>query len=181
VENDVPTDAGRPLYYSVMCKARSDFRLGGRVLQAAHAPGSPMTVVLEPTLYGQPVALSEPVEVRVAKPDGAFRTMALARDGDGTYRGDFDDSWTVGPYHFTAEVSATTPAGRPVTRYRHLTGLTFVGGGETGGGGGGSGGGADGRDCCEKVVRRLDWLVWLEVVIALLVLIAVVLLFVLVT
>lgn len=157
VANDMPAathgfDPG-PVYYSVMCKARSDFRLGGRVLQAAYAPGSRMTVVLEPTLYGEPVSLLAPVEVRAAKPDGSMRTLTLARADDGTYRGDFDDTWPVGPYHFTAEVSATTPAGRRITRYRHLSGLIFIpgrdqtGGGQTGGGqtgGGQTGGGQTG-------------------------------------
>lgn len=116
---------GFPLYYSAMCKARSDFRLRGRVAQETFHPGSVMGVELEPTLYGLPVSLDEPVVVHVRRPDGVDRTVMLATNGDPVYRGTYVDTPVVGPYLFTAAVSATTPAGKTITRYRHMTGLVF--------------------------------------------------------
>ncbi|GGM66887.1 hypothetical protein GCM10012275_41680 [Longimycelium tulufanense] len=114
------------LIYSVMAKARSDLRLGGHLVQAEYQPGSAMTVVLEPTLFGLPIRLDPPVRVEVTRPDGAHRTLTLLRDDTGTYTGIYNDTPLVGPYGFDTEVSATTPAGYRVTRYRHLTGLIYV-------------------------------------------------------
>jgi hypothetical protein len=42
---------GALLSYSTMAKARSNLRLGGHVVQPAYAPGTPMELVLEPTLW----------------------------------------------------------------------------------------------------------------------------------
>jgi hypothetical protein len=114
------------LVYSVMAKARSDLRLGGRVIQADYKPGSQMEIVLEPTLFGLPVELNAPVRVRVTRPDGVVRTVTLSRDEYGAYRSTFADTGLVGPYQMRAEVSVTTPAGHRVTRYRQMTGLIFV-------------------------------------------------------
>ena len=116
---------GAPLVYSVMAKARSDLRLGGRLRQSSYAPGSSMFVTLEPTLYGLPVAVSEPVRVDVLRPDGAPRSLVLTRTVDGTYEGTYVDTPLIGPYLFTAEVSARTPLGHAVTRFRQLTGIIF--------------------------------------------------------
>ncbi|MEV4250028.1 M64 family metallopeptidase [Streptosporangium canum] len=113
------------LFYSVMAKARSDFRLAGHLTQADFRPHSPMIVRLEPTLFGLPVALDSPVTATVTLPTGAQRTVALASDSDGTYTGSFIDTAAVGPYGVDCEVSATSPAGHRVTRCRHLTGLIF--------------------------------------------------------
>jgi hypothetical protein len=143
---------GFPLYYSVMCKARSDFRLAGRVLQETHTPGVPMKVELEPTLYGLPIRLDEPVRVQVRRPDGAERSVSMVRE-DSAYRGLYLDTPLVGPYLFTVSASATSPAGHTVTRFRHMTGLIFVpGSGGQDGGGDGDGPLTD-KDCREA--RRL--------------------------
>ena len=158
---------GAPLVYSVMAKARSDLRLGGRLRQSSYAPGSSMFVTLEPTLYGLPVAVSEPVRVDVLRPDGAPRSLVLARTADGTYEGTYVDTPLIGPYLFTAEVSARTPLGHTVTRFRQLTGIIFKpgrgpGGGNGGHNGGGHDGGGDGpcdEKCCEEILvllRRLE-------------------------
>lgn len=144
---------GGPFYYSVMCKARSDLRLGGHLLQPAYTPGSPMRLVLEPTVYGQPIELDAPPEVTVLAPNNVGRTMGLVRDSDGTYRGDFTDTAAVGPYLFSTEVAATSPGGNHVTRFRQFTGIIFhpdkTGGGQTHPGGRG--------DCEEArvLIRKL--------------------------
>jgi hypothetical protein len=146
---------GLPLYYSVMCKARSNFLLGGRVIQPSYTPGSAMTIVLEPTLYGLPIKLDEPVQVQVTKPDNVVRTLQLQRNEYGTYRVDFTDTTLVGPYLVTAEVTASSPAGNLLTRYRQMTGLIFVPG--TSGGGGQNGGNGGDRECEEiqQLLKRL--------------------------
>jgi hypothetical protein len=155
---------GAPLYYSVMCKARSDFRLGGRVEQFDYRPGSPMRVILEPTLYGQPVALLDPVEVEAVRPDGYRRRLLLTRAPGGAYVGDNSDTGLVGPYRFSAEVAARTPRNVRITRHRVMTGIIFIpgstGGGSGGGsGGGGAGGGGELEKCCKELLARLDRLV----------------------
>ena len=66
-----------PFYYSVMCKARSDLRLGGHLIQSSYTPGSAMTLVLEPIVYGQPIKLDAPPEVQVLRPDNVARTLVL--------------------------------------------------------------------------------------------------------
>jgi hypothetical protein len=158
-----PSGAGEPFYYSVMCKARSDLRLGGHLIQSSYAPGSAMTVVLEPTLYGLPVKLSALPHVHVVRPDNVTRSMTLTPGPSGEYRGDYWDTPLVGPYHFSTEVSAQSPAGHPVTRFRQFTGLIFVrrppGSDDPGGHdpGGGHGPGGSDADCKEarELIRRL--------------------------
>lgn len=123
------------LYYSVMCKARSNFRLGGRVLQTEYKPGSVMQIILEPTQFGQPVSLHEAVKVQVTRPDGVVRELTLDCDAYGAYWGAFSDTALCGHYHVKTEVSATSADGHRITRYRHMTGIIFrhlVGGGEGG-------------------------------------------------
>jgi len=150
--NDV--DGGPPFVYAVMSKARSNLRLGGYVEQSSYLPGSTMTVVLEPTLYGQPVRLDVPVEVRVTRPDGVLRTITLTEAAYGQYRGSFGDTWLLGPYPIAASVSATTPLGLRVTRYRHFTGLIF----RPGHGDDSGGHGDDVKDCREAraMLKRLE-------------------------
>lgn len=114
------------LTYSVMAKARSDLRLGGRVVQTDYKPGSRMEIILEPTLFGLPVELDTPVRVRVTRPDTVVRTVTLSRDEYGTYRSTFADTGLVGPYMIQADVSVTTPADYRVTRFRQMTGLIFL-------------------------------------------------------
>jgi len=114
------------LVYAVMAKARSDFRLGGRVVQSSYLPGSRMEIVLEPTLYGLPVAVDTPVRVEITRPDGIKRVLTLAADAHGVYRGIFTDTGLVGRYLVSADVSATTPQGHRVTRHRQMGGLIFV-------------------------------------------------------
>jgi len=114
------------LIYSVMAKARSNLRLGGRILQTGYKPGSAMTIVLEPTLFGLPVELDTPVRVSVQRPDGVVRQVTLARDEFGAYKAEFGDTGLVGPYTVRAEVSATSPGGYRVTRYRQMTGIIFI-------------------------------------------------------
>lgn len=147
-------NGGLPLYYSVMCKARSDFRLGGQIIQSSYTPGSPMTIILEPTLYGQPIELESPVEVQMIRPDDTVRKIVLERDEYGLYRGSFTDTALVGPYHAIAEVSAVSPAGNRITRYRQMTGIIFVPGSPDGGG---PGGGDNANECEEarELIRRL--------------------------
>ena len=128
--DDVSTSAagnwgGLPLYFTVMAKARSDLRLGGRIEQASYSPGSPLHIVLEPVLYGQPIALDADPVVTVVRPDGVMRSITLASDGDGAYAGGFTDTHLVGPYHAWTEVQATSPNGAVVTRHRHLSGIIF--------------------------------------------------------
>ncbi len=150
------------LRYTVMAKARSNLLLGGRVRQGDRSPGSPMTVELEPTLFGRPVTLDDPVAVTVTRPDGVTRAMTLAPDGHGTYRATYTDTPLVGAYRVEAEVAASSPAGFRVTRYRTMTGLVLGrdrGQGGTGGpgsGGTGNGGQDDGGGCgCDDVVASL--------------------------
>lgn len=135
---------GETLFASTMAKARSDFLLGGRVVQPDYSPLSTMVILLEPTLYGQPVALDEPVRVQVTRPDGAQRQVTLEIDEYGTYQGLYDDTPLVGAYRIEAEVTASSPLGHSLTRYRQMTGIIFVPGGGQGGGGGGTGGGGTG-------------------------------------
>jgi hypothetical protein len=148
------TGGGEPFYYSVMCKARSDLRLGGYLFQASYTPGSTMTLVLEPSVYGQPIHLDGQPEVQVLRPDNVIRTLTLEPGPYGEYRGDFSDTPLVGPYLFSADVSATSPGGNHVTRFRQFTGLIFRqdkgGGGQTGPGGTG--------DCEEarRLIQRLS-------------------------
>jgi hypothetical protein len=130
------------LRYTVMATARSNLLLGGRVVQADHAPGSAMQVALEPTLFGRPVALDGPVVVTVTRPDGATRTVTTAPDEFGVYRGTYTDTPLVGPYAFATEVWASSPSGHRVTRHRHMTGLVFIRGA---GGAGSDGTGSDGH------------------------------------
>ena len=120
------TDWQVPFTYAPMVKARSNLLLHGFVAQLSNAPGSPMTVVLEPSLYGEPVALDGPVLVTAVRPDGVPRVIELLPDPSGQYRATFDDTWVIGAYRFTAEVSATSPLGNRVTRYRTLTGLVYL-------------------------------------------------------
>ncbi|MDX1614061.1 MAG: M64 family metallopeptidase [Candidatus Promineifilaceae bacterium] len=150
---------GEPLYYTVMSKARSDFRLDGRVEQPSHGPGSPMNIVLRPTLYGLPVALNEPVTVEVTRPDSVQRTLTLTRTSDGLYQAPFGETALVGIYRVLADVTATTPKGHHITRTRTMTGTIFVP--VVTGGGGGRGDGDDRlvevlKACCEEVGQRLD-------------------------
>lgn len=152
---------GEPFYYSVMCKARSDLRLGGHLMQTGYTPGSTMTLVLEPTVYGQPIKLDRPPEVQVVRPDNSTRTMVVDAGVSGEYRGDFKDTPLVGPYLFSTEVTATSPGGNRVTRFRQFTGLIFYpgrpGGGDNGGGHEGGGDGGDKDDCQEarELLKRL--------------------------
>lgn len=159
---------GWPFYYSVMAKARSDFRLGGRVEQLDYKPGSPMRIVLTPTLYGMPVALIEPVEVEMLRPNGTKKRLTLTRNAEGEYETTYTGTSQVGIYLVTAEVAARTPRGEYITRYRTMTGLIFVpgkggggnnGGGNNGGGNGGNGGGEDAKRCCKEIVARMDKLI----------------------
>jgi len=142
-----------PFYYSVMCKARSDLRLGGHLIQSSYTPGSTMTLVLEPTVYGQPIKLDAPPHVRVIRPDNVARTLVLNPGASGEYRGDFTDTPLVGPYLFSTEVSATSPGGNRVTRFRQLTGLIFYPGRP-----GGHNGTGDKGDCkqAHELIRRLS-------------------------
>ena len=168
--NPASVNSNLPFYYSVMCKARSNLLLGGHLIQSSYSPGSTMTVVLEPTLFALPVSLSAPPQVHVVRPDNVTRNMTLTLGASGQYRGDYTDTPVVGPYHFSTEVIACTPAAHPVTRFRQLTGLIFLrrppgqddpgGGGHPGGGGqpgGGGPGGLDEADCKEgrELIRRL--------------------------
>lgn len=140
-------------YYSVMAKARSDMRLNGFISQSSYEPGSKMLLVLEPTLYGQPVKLDAPVEARFTRPDGAIRIITLTETSYGQYSGTFDDTYQLGVYPVSTVVMATTPAGAIVTRYRLFTGLIFrpgQSGGDPNGGdpnGGDPNGGENDPDC----------------------------------
>jgi hypothetical protein len=85
-----------------------------------------MEIILEPTLFGLPVELDTPVLARITRPDAVVRTVTLSRDEYGAYRATFADTGLVGPYLIQADVSATTPAGYRVTRFRQMTGLIFL-------------------------------------------------------
>ena len=137
------------LTYSVMAKARSDLRLGGRVVQTDYKPGSRMEIILEPTLFGLPVELDTPVRVRVTRPDAVVRTVTLSQDEYGAYRSTFADTGLVGPYTIQADVSVTTPAGYRVTRFRQMTGLIFLPGRTDGQDG-------PGDELCREARRALE-------------------------
>jgi len=145
-------DRGVSLVYSVMCKARSDFRLGGRIEQNTYHPSSPMNIVLTPTLYGLPVKLNEPVQVELEKPDGAHRTVMLARNGSGQYEGLYAETSLTGAYLFTANVNAKSPQGNYITRFRQMTGIIY----REHKGGHDSGNDNDGGECCNKLSKKLD-------------------------
>ncbi len=167
---DTAAAANVPFVYAPMAKARSDLLLRGYLVQSSYAPGSPIDVVLEPVLYGLPVDLDHPVEVRVVRPDGVASTVALAQEPSGQYRGTFTGTGQLGAYQFTAHVTTTTPLGNIVTRYRSMTGIIFRPGGGgtgTGPGGTGDGGGTMGDDCrramamlnrLETLLERGQWL-----------------------
>ncbi|GAB90773.1 M64 family metallopeptidase [Gordonia rhizosphera] len=140
------------LTYSVMAKARSDLRLGGRVVQPSKLPGTPMEIVLEPTLYGRPVSLDPPVRLDIVRPDGVTKVLTAGPDAHGAYRATFGDTGLVGSYLISTEVSATTPAGHHVTRFRQMTGLIFVPGQTDDGGWGDD----DRERDCKEAQRALD-------------------------
>ncbi len=142
---------GGNFYYSVMSKARSDLRLGGQIVQTSYQPGAPMTLLLEPTLYGQPVKLNEPVEAHVSRPDGQVKIIRLEQASDGRYKGLFEDTYQPGVYPVSVVAWATTPLGAKVTRYRHLTGLIF-----RPGQGGSSGGKDEGETTGCEEARRMQ-------------------------
>jgi len=159
-----------PFVYAPMAKARSNLLLRGHVVQTAYAPGSPIGIVLEPTLYGLPVRLDDPVDVSVVRPDGLSDVVMVAQEPSGQYRGTFTDTGLLGAYQITAHVSATTPLGNRVTRYRSMTGIIYRSGhgdGSNGGPGGtgpgtgpggtgtGPGGGTT-RDDCRRATATLD-------------------------
>jgi hypothetical protein len=153
-----PGEFTETLHYSVMAKARSNVLLSGRVVQDDYRPGSAMRIELEPSLFGQPVRLDEPVRVEVTRPDGVRRTVDLAADIFGVYRGTFADTAVVGPYALDADVGATSPAGNRVTRSRHMTGLIFRARPGGGGPGGGGPGGLDPEEC-KQALAALETLV----------------------
>lgn len=78
-----------------------------------------MHIVLEPTLFGRPVALDEPVMARIDRPDGGTAILTLSREEDGFYRGRYYDTDALGIYHVAAEVNATSPEGVKLTRSRY--------------------------------------------------------------
>jgi hypothetical protein len=149
---------GETLVYSVMCKARSNFRLGGRVEQNTYHPSSPMNIVLEPSLYGLPVAVNEPVQVEVQKPDGGQLVLPLKRNETGQYEGLFTATTLLGAYLFTANVSAKSPQGHHITRFRQMTGIIYRAG-KGGNSSGNTTGGGKGDDCCNKLSKKLDKLI----------------------
>ena len=74
----------------------------------------------------------------------------------GQYEGNFNDTNQSGVYPVSVVVSASTPAGALVTRYRYFTGLIFRPGGN---GGDPNGGGSEiDHDCREAriVQKRLE-------------------------
>jgi len=91
---------GETLTYATMVKARSDLRLDGRVVQSDYFPGTAMTAVLEPTLYGLPSALDAPVQVTVSRPDGVTHTLTATPDGFGGYQAVTTDTGLPGAYLF---------------------------------------------------------------------------------
>lgn len=149
------------LVYSVMAKARSNLLAPGRVEQDSYEPGSEMRIVVEPQLFGLPVGLDAPVVATVRRPDGVATTVDLERHGE-VYVGVYTNTPLHGPYRVEYEVSATSPAGHRVTRFRSMSGLIFRrrpgGGGGSGGGSGGSGdgsGGGSGGGCLSERECRI--------------------------
>jgi hypothetical protein len=76
----------------------------------------------------------------------------LSPNPNGAYEGVFTDTSLCGPYLFSTEVSATSPAGHLVTRFRQLTGVIFYP--DKTGGGGQTGGAEDCREV-QVLIRRL--------------------------
>ncbi len=122
--DDAPTPTSGPVYFSVMCKARSDLVLKGRLIQSGYEPGSIMTVILEPLVYGIPVnSLGNTLKGQIVRPDNSKREITLNRGEYGEYKGQFTDTYSRGPYLFSTEISVQTPRGNRITRFRQLTGL----------------------------------------------------------
>ena len=146
------------LYYSVMCKARSNFMLDGYVKQMSYSPGSKMTIVLESSLYGNPVELETPVKIQVVRPDGISKTIELFEKELGVYSGGFDDTQKTGSYNITAEVNAKSPNGNHITRYRQLTGIIFVPQKDDNDGRNEGNDGFDDKDCKEakEILKKLS-------------------------
>lgn len=82
-----------------------------------------------------------------------FALLFLIRYGE--YIGTFTDSSLVGPYLFSTEVSATSPAGNHLTRFRQFTGLIFYPH-KTGAGGQCPGDGKDDCKAAKDLIRRLS-------------------------
>jgi len=141
-----------PLYYSIMAKARSDLMLKGRLTQEDYVPGSEMRIILEPNLYGRPVELDPPCEVRIERPDGVWRRLELSANVYGSYEGIFTDTSLVGPYRVEADVQVTTPAGIQLNRYRHMSGMIL-------GPKKWSEGDGKAEDCCEDMKDLLEDLI----------------------
>jgi hypothetical protein len=157
--------------WSLMVTTRSDLMLGGRITQSGTLPGTPMTVILEPTLGGLPVALDTDPTVIITRPDGVVRSIMLTRDAYGAYSNVFTDTSIAGAYHASADVTITTPAGVRIVRHRAMSGNIvppggwgWAAGGETPWGGGslhgastggfggtGPGGNKVGPLCCELI------------------------------
>lgn len=147
---------GNPLYYSVMCKARSNFRLEGRIEQNEYTPGSAMKIILCPSQYGLPVQLNEPVRVDLFKPNGQKTSLTLSRD-EQCYSTHFTDTSQLGHYRVVAEVSAKSPSGNLITRYREMTAIIFRPG-QTGTDPDANGKDEDNqlKECCKMIYGKLD-------------------------
>ena len=84
-----------------------------------------MMVILEPTLFGQPVSTNISPIVKVVRPDNVTKQLSLSKNEYGQYTGEFNDTSVVGPYLFSAEVFFKTPYGNRVSRFRQFSGLIF--------------------------------------------------------
>jgi len=149
VENKLKDEKASPFFYTVMAKARSDLILKGRLIQSEYIPDSEMKVILEPTLYGQPIEVDEPVEVFFRRPDGVFRKIILSLNEYGSYEGIYYDTSLYGSYQAMTEITVSSPKGLRIKRYRMFTGIILSSRTKY----------RPGIECCKVLVRKLDKLI----------------------
>jgi hypothetical protein len=107
-----------------------------------------------------PVNINEPLVVEVQKPNGVKKFITLDRNEEGTYSGIFTDTSLRGAYIITANVSARTPQGHYITRFRQMTGIIFrVRKGGDPGSGTHPGGGGKNDTCCKRLEKKLEELI----------------------
>lgn len=149
VENKIKDEKSTPFFYAVMAKARSNLILKGRLIQSDYTQGSEMKVILEPTLFGQPIKVDEPVEVIFKRPDGVQRKINLFRNEFGAYEGIYNDTSLYGSYQAMAEVRVSSPKGVRIKRYRMFTGIILSSFTKY----------RSKVDCCRILIKKIDSLI----------------------
>ncbi|HUP20801.1 MAG TPA: M64 family metallopeptidase [Gemmatimonadota bacterium] len=114
---------GADLHYSVIAASRlTDLVLRGRVVQPSLEIGAPMTALLEPRLYGRPVAPLPGGLLHVERPDGEVLDLPIRRTAAGQYAVRIEDTSLVGAYSLSTELGFRIEGCR-TSRFRQLTGV----------------------------------------------------------